>query len=293
MKVTKSKAILADSGLFYAAAIWGSTFFIVKNALDGIDPIVLVAYRFLIAGLLLLGYLVFKKKSVFKDIKIALFLSVILTLLYVSQTIGLQYTTASNSGFITGLFVAFIPLFLLTIFKINPNKMEILASVISLFGLWTLTGGMNDINFGDILTLIAAVTYALHVLYSDKYMKQGLDPIVISCQQFLIVGSISLAYALMADLSLEISTSYAWKATLFLAIFPTLTAFLIQMFAQKIRTPLRVSLIFALEPVFAALFAWTLGGEEVITHRAIGGLLIFVALIISGLPTPKTLLKKN
>ena len=287
MNVSKSKAITADFGLFYAAAIWGSTFFIVKNALDGIDPVVMVAFRFLLAGFILLGYLIYKKKNIFTNLKTALFLSVILCFLYIPQTVGLKYTTASNSGFITGLFVAFIPLFLRTIFKVKPNIMEILASIISLLGLWTLTGGLKDINFGDTLTLLAAVTYALHVLYSDKYMKQGIDPVVISCQQFLIVGLLSLFYALLFGLPLNITTSYAWKATIFLALFPTLSAFLIQMFAQRIRSPLRVSLIFALEPVFAALFAWTIGDEQIIAHRALGGFLIFIALIVSGLPSPK------
>ncbi len=291
MEREKSKALLADSGLFYAAAIWGSTFFIVKNALDGIDPIVMVAFRFLLAGVILLGYLIYKKKNIFADLKIAFFLSVILCLLYIPQTVGLKYTTASNSGFITGLFVAFIPIFSRLIFKVKPNLMEMIASVVSLLGLWILTGGMRDINFGDALTLLAAVTYALHVLYSDKYMKQGIDPVVISCQQFLIVGLLSLSYALIFGLPLQITTTYAFNATIFLAIFPTLSAFLIQMFAQKIRPPLRVSLIFALEPVVAALFAWTIGGEAIITHRAVGGGFIFMALIISGLPV--SLLRRN
>lgn len=293
MVTSKSKAILADSGLFYAAAIWGSTFFIVKNSLAGIDPVVMVAYRFLLAGIVLLGYLIYKKKNVFKDIKIAFFLAVILCLLYIPQTVGLKYTTASNSGFITGLFVAFIPIFLKLIFKVNPSKTEIIASAVSLFGLWILTGGMQDVNYGDILTLMAAITYALHVLYSDKYIKKGVDPIIISCQQFIIVGLLSLTYALIFDLPTEITTSYAWKATIFLALFPTLSAFLIQMFAQSIRTPIRVSLIFAFEPLFAALFAWTLGGEEIITHRAIGGCFIFAALLITGIPTAQNKLKKN
>ncbi len=287
MEISKSKALFADTGLFYAAAVWGSTFFIVKNALEGIDPVVMVAFRFLLAGIILLVYLIYKKKNVFAHLKTAFFLSVLLCLLYIPQTVGLKYTTASNSGFITGLFVAFIPIFLRTIFKVKPNKMEITASIISLLGLWILTGGMKDINFGDSLTLLAAVTYALHVLYSDKFMKEGLDPVIISCQQFLLVGILSLLYALFFNLPMHITTSYAWKATIFLALFPTLSAFLIQMFAQKIRSPLRVSLIFALEPVFAALFAWTLGGETIITHRAVGGCLIFAALIISGIPLPQ------
>lgn len=287
MTSSKSKAFIADIGLFYAAAIWGSTFFVVKNALDGIDPVVLVAYRFLLAGLLLLFYLLYKKKNVFLYWKQSLFLAVILWILYISQTIGLRYTTASNSGFITGLFVAFIPLFLRVIFKTKPTKMELIACGISLTGLWILTGGMHDINFGDMLTIFAAVTYALHVLYSDKYMKEGLDPLLISCQQFIFIGLLSLISAVIFGLEFTYHNDYALYATFFLALFPTLTAFVIQLYAQKIRSPLRVSLIFALEPVFAAVFAWTIGGEQIVRHRAAGGFLIFLALIVSGLPPLK------
>lgn len=293
MAIFKTKNLMADTGLFYAAAIWGSTFFIVKNALNGIDPVLLVSLRFLISGILLLGYLLYKKKSIFTNLKTAFILAIILLFLYIPQTIGLKYTTASNSGFITGLFVAFIPIFLKIIFKVTPTKIEIFASIVSLSGLLILTGGMQDINFGDSLTLMAAVTYALHVLLSDKFLKQGIDPVVITCQQCLLIGLFSLFYVFIFDLPMQITTSYALYATIFLALFPTLSAFLIQMFAQRIRPPVRVSLIFALEPVFAALFAWTLGGEEIITHRAIGGCLIFAALLISGIPVKNRRVIKN
>ena len=284
----KRKTLLADIGLFYAAAIWGSTFFIVKDALTGIDPVIMVAYRFLLAGTILLIYLKVTHKPVFVRLGRALFLSIILWSLYIPQTIGLRYTTASNSGFITGLFVLFVPIFLLLLFKKKPTLFEIIASGISLMGLWILTGGLHDINLGDILTLIAAMTYALHVLYSDKYMKAGVDPIMISCQQFLMVGILSLLTGLLFHLPFGIRTVSAGWTVVFLALFPTLSAFVIQMFAQQITTPVKVSLIFALEPVFAALFAWTFGGEAIILHRAAGGVLIFIALIVSGLSTAPT-----
>ncbi len=283
---SKRSDVLADLGLFYAAAIWGSTFFIVKDALSDIDPIVMVAYRFLLAGLLLLVYLLVKGKRVVAGLGRAVFLSVILWLLYASQTVGLRYTTASNSGFITGLFVFFTPFFLLTIFRHRPTIMEVIGSAVSLMGLWVLTGGLSDINIGDMLTLIAAMTYALHVLFSDRYMKAGVDPVVISCQQFLLVGLFSIAAALVLDLPMTVGSFKVGGVVVFLALFPTLSAFLIQMFAQRVVSPIKVSLIFALEPVFAAVFAWTLGGEEIITHRALGGVLIFLALIISGIRLP-------
>ncbi len=136
------------------------------------------------------------------------------------------------------------------------------------------------------LTLLAAVTYALHVLYGDKYIKEGADPYVISCQQFLLVGIMCVVTGAVLQLPFGIGSISAGWTVVFLALFPTLSAFLIQMIAQKTTTALKVSLIFALEPVFAAVFAWTLGGEEFVPHRALGGLLIFTALVISGLPSP-------
>jgi len=283
----KYKRVLADTGLFYAAAIWGSTFFMVKEALAGIDPVILVAYRFLLAGGVMLVFLLITGRPVLQGLRRGAVLAVLLWLLYIPQTIGLGYTTASNSGFITGLFVIFVPIFMRSVFRRKPSMTEWIASGVALIGLWVLTGGMTDFNLGDGLTLLAAVTYALHVLYSDKYMKAGLDPFIISCQQFLIIGVLSLITGIVFRLDFGIHTPTAIWTTLFLALFPTLSAFVIQMWAQKITTPMKVSLIFALEPVFAALFAWTLGGETPVLHRALGGLFIFTALVISGLPVPR------
>lgn len=274
--------LFADLGLFYAAVIWGATFVVVQWTLTGVDAITMVGYRFLIAGTLLLVYLALKGKPLLSNWPRALWLATILWSLYASQTIGLNYTTASNSGFITGLFVVFVPIFLITVFKRRPTVWEIVATLISLGGLWILTGGLRQINTGDALTLISAMTYALHLLYSDKYMKAGADPLLISCQQFLLVGAFSLIFGWVTGRSFAI-TPVAVGWTLFLALFPTLSAFVIQMFAQRFTSPLRVSLIFAFEPVFAAVFAWTIGGELFAWKSAIGGLLIFAGLVISGL----------
>ncbi|MDF1544411.1 MAG: DMT family transporter [bacterium] len=290
---SKRHLLFADIGLFYAAAVWGSTFIIVKAALEHIDPITMVAYRFLIAGSVLLVFLIVTGRPVFEGWKRAALLAGIIWTLYVPQTIGLKYTTASNSGFITGLFVIFVPIFLRTLFKTKPNRMEVLASVVALIGLWILTGGMTRVNIGDLLSLAAAMSYALHLLYSDKFMKMKIDPYVISCQQFLFVGIYSLITVLLFDLPLSVGNVETFGVVLFLALFPTLSAFLIQMLAQQIVSPLKVSLIFALEPVFAGIFAWTVGGEELLLSGAIGGSLIFAALIISGLPAKKTVPAKS
>jgi drug/metabolite transporter (DMT)-like permease len=287
MMQSRRTELLADLGLFYAAVIWGATFVVVQWALDGVDAVTMVGYRFLIAGGLLLVYLALRGKSLSIGWPRALWLATILWSLYASQTIGLNYTTTSNSGFITGLFVVFVPIFLITIFKRRPTIWEIIATVISLGGLWILTGGLRQLNTGDALTLISAMTYALHLLYSDKYMKAGADPLLISCQQFLLVGAFSLVFGWITGRSFTV-TPAALGWTIFLALFPTLSAFVIQMFAQRFTSPLRVSLIFAFEPVFAAVFAWTIGGELFAWKSAFGGILIFAGLVISGVGAKPT-----
>ncbi|MFH2019971.1 MAG: DMT family transporter [archaeon] len=275
----KHKTAIADLGLLYSAAIWGSTFFIVKNSLDSIDPIVLVGYRFMLAAIILGVYLAAKKHNLFDKWKQGFILGFVLWLLYASQTIGLKFTTASNSGFITGLFVVFVP-FIGLFFKIRPTKHKIISVFIAITGLWLLTGGLYDINFGDMLTLIAALTYAIHILLADKYVK-NCHPLVLSFQQFFTMGLLSFASAILFGLPFSVQSSGTVGIIIFLALFPSLSAFAIQLVAQKFTSPIKVALIFTMEPVFAAVFAWTLGKEEFIMLRALGGLLIVAAMIIS------------
>jgi drug/metabolite transporter (DMT)-like permease len=284
-----SKNAYANFGLFYAAAIWGSTFFIVKNSLQFISPIMLVGYRFTLAAAILAIYLLYKRQPLFRNIKQGLLMGLFLWLLYITQTIGLKITTASNSGFITGLFVAFVPLFALLLFKKRPTYFGLAAVGLSIAGLWLLSGGLKEINAGDLLTLAAAATYAIHILLADKYMKTGADPYILCFQQFAFVGVVSLLIGAFDSSQFLPSTNGVIGTIIFLAVFPTLSAFVIQLVAQRLVTPLRVSLIFAFEPVFAALFAWTAGGEIFRPERALGGLLIFVAMIVSGLERPSRL----
>lgn len=283
----KIKTYLADFGLLYAAAIWGSTFFIVKESLDSIDPVVMVGYRFSIAAFVLAVFLLFKKKSLFAYYKEGFVLGFLLWSLYIPQTIGLAYTSASNSGFITGLFIVFVPLFTFLFKKELPSLLKNIAILLSLIGLWFLTGGLKEANFGDLITLITAIAYAAHLFTADLFVKKEIDPIILSFQQFFWVGILSFITALVFDLPLEILTTKVIWVVLFLAFLPTLMAFVIQLFAQKFTSPIKVSLIFALEPVFAAIFAWTLGGETFIPQNAFGGLLIFLGMILSEIPSEK------
>ena len=143
---------------------------------------------------------------------------------------------------------------------------------------------MNNINRGDVLTLITALAYALHILFAGKYMGSGSDPFIMTFQQFLVVGVLSIISALPFSVSLSWTQGEVWWIIIFLAFFPTISAFLIQMISQKFTSPFKVALIFSMEPVFAAIFAWTLGGEQFLLRRGIGGLIIVSAILLSEIP---------
>lgn len=281
--VSKKSQRLSELGLFFSAAIWGSTFFVVKDVLQHVDPTILVGYRFLLAAIFAGLFCLITKKSLIKNLVHGSLLGFLLWLLFISQTMGLSYTTASNSGFITGLFIIFVPTFSLLLFKKKPLKLDVMAVVFSLSGLWILTGGLVDINLGDLLTLVSAITYSIHILLVDKYIRDGDNAFVLGFQQFSISGIISLSFGVVFGLPFSVITTETAGVILFLAFLPSFSAFIIQNLAQKVIKPVRVSLILAFEPVFAALFAWTLGNELIVIHRLIGGLFIFFGLIISGI----------
>ena len=115
--IEKYKKITALFGVIFITAAWGSTFVVVKESLNGINPLVLVGYRFAVASIILILYLFYKKKSIFQNLKEGAVLGFCMWGMYISQTIGLMYTKASNSGFITGMYILFIPLLNLIIFR--------------------------------------------------------------------------------------------------------------------------------------------------------------------------------
>lgn len=265
-------------GLFYCAFIWGSTFVVTKWALSTVNPISMVSIRFFISAAVLFPFVI--KKNLMNYLKEAFVLSLFLSSLYITQTVGLLYTTASNSGFITGLFIIFIPIFIFLFKRIKPDRIEIISSMVAISGMWFLTGGIDGINKGDFLTLVAAISYSAHLLFTDRYVKNNYDTTLLVFQQFWMVGVISALFSFSFGYDFNVSSLNGWMVIVFLALFPTLSAFFIQMKAQKYIEPFKVGIIFCFEPVFAAIFAWTVGGEDFVLKKAVGGFLIFVSMLL-------------
>ena len=187
-----------------------------------------------------------------------------------------------------GIFVIFVPFFAYIFFKKKPSMIKLVSVIIVCLGLFILTGGLKEFNLGDGLTLITAMAVALHILFADIYVNtKKIDIYALSFQQFFFAGLLSLFLGIVSKAPLLIKQS-SFPVIIFLAIFPTLSAFLIQNIAQKYASPVKVAIIFSMEPVFAAIFAWTLGNEMFILSKAFGGLLIFSGMIFSELQLLKS-----
>ena len=279
--IEKYKKITALFGVIFITAAWGSTFVVVKESLNGINPLVLVGYRFAVASIILILYLFYKKKNIFQNLKEGAVLGVFMWGMYISQTIGLMYTKASNSGFITGMYILFIPLLNLIIFRKRFQKIKIISIVFSLLGIYFLTGGIKSFNKGDFLTLITAGFCALHILAADCYMKKDRDIFVITFQQFALTSILSFVLSLTIGYDFSIGDIKVAKSILYLAIFPTVLAFVIQMYAQKYMSPFKIGALFALEPIFALIMAVQFGSEILTINSVFGGILIVAGIILS------------
>jgi drug/metabolite transporter (DMT)-like permease len=275
---------LSFVGLLIATGIWGSTFFVIKDTLNTIHPVTLVAYRFAIAAAIFFLIVYIRKEKFWAHAKHGVILGLFVWSIYTLQTLGLQYTTASNSGFITGLFIVFVPLFGLLFFKRKPKVMQLSALAIALVGLWFLTGGLKSINIGDILTLLTAIGIGLNILVIDKFVKEKKSVAVLCFQQFFTTAILSFATVLIFGLPLAVEGTRTLFPIIYLAVFGSVIAQGLQLLSQRGLQPLTSSLLLSTEPIFAALFAWTLGNETFVLASAIGGLFVVIAIFISEIP---------
>lgn len=286
--LSRKQYILIDLALLVAVIIWGSTFIMIKDELENLGPVSMLVYRFFCAAFLVGIYLKFKKIPLFVNFSKGALVGLCLWLVYVPQNIGMLYTTASNSGFITALFVAFVPLFSIAFFRRWPSAVRIFAALLSLVGLWFLTGGFSKLNRGDLITLISPFACALFVLFTDQALKKnGMSPLVLCFQQFLTAGILSLVWILVSHEPFVIHGIKTWLVIGYLSVFATALTFCVTAFVQKLTSPMKVTLIFALEPVFAAFFACVWGNESFGPMQAIGGVLMVLATIISETPREK------
>ncbi|MEH7093400.1 DMT family transporter [Neobacillus vireti] len=298
-------SLIADLSLLFVTLIWGTTFVLVQNAIDFLPPFAFNGIRFSLAALLLFLCLLFFDFKQLKQLNLKLvgsgvFIGLWLFLGYVTQTLGLLYTTTSKAGFITGLSVVLVPLFSMFLFKQYPSKNAVFGVIAATMGLFLLTlADVSGLNIGDGFVFICAISFGMHIIItgkvSNKYPTLLLTIIQISTVAFLSTFSSFFFENWRKSVRIEVFVSKDVLAALIVtSVFATAIAFFIQTNFQKYTSTTRVALIFAMEPVFAALTGFFWAHERLSISALLGCILIFLGMIFAELPARKLpLLRKS
>lgn len=261
--------------------IWGATFPATKAALEQVPPLTFLFLRFLIGAALVFAVLWISGRAIPRDrftIRISIIATVWLFLGYVLQTVGLHYTTASNSAFITVLYVVFVPLFLR---RWGPRGW--LAAFISMAGLWLLVKPTAQGNVGDVLSLGCAAAFAAHIACLERFTRVA-DPVAVFAWQLAFVTP-----AMFGMMAWESPSASAFVFSSVLAVGLGVTgvlatgAFAIQIWVQRVLPAQQVALLFSLEPACAAWLAWYFLGETMDAQGWVGSLLILAGVLIGSL----------
>ena len=277
------KSLKADLALLLVTIFWGAGFPATKIALQTMTPYYHIGIRFAVASLLL-SLLFFKKlRNLNKSlIKPALILSSFLFATYAFQTVGIQYTTASKSGFFSGLAVLIVPLFSIFYLKTKLELKTIISVATATLGLFLLSYTGSDFNFniGDFLTILCSICYAWQLLFTGTYVQKH-DATLLAIVQLFFVSLYGMAFAVILEpIPANMSVPSFWSL-MFSAVFCTAFAFWMQTTAQKFTAASHIALIFTMEPVFGALTSFLLLNEVLGAMGIIGGILIVSAMIIS------------
>ena len=271
--------LLATLGLLSVTALWGSTFFLIRDLLERVPTVDFLGVRFAIASLAMLAV---APRSIGRLSPDARRHAVVLGALYggaqILQTAGLAHTPASVSGFITGMYVVSTPLFAAVLLRSRIGALTWVAVLLATVGLAVLSLRGLSVGYGEGLTFIAALIYALHIVGLGAWSTPE-GAIGMSVLQSLVIAGICLVCAVPGGVTLPDRTG-DWLSVLYMALGAGALALLMQTWAQAHLAPTRSAIIMSMEPVFAALFAVTLGGETATSRMLVGGALVLTAMLI-------------
>lgn len=278
--------------LVITAIIWGSGFVASAVALEHYTPYQILAGRFLI-GAVILSLIFFKKfnklnkSTLIKGALLGLFLYIAFAL----QTVGLQFTTPSKNAFLTAVNVVIVPFIGFLLYKRKIDMYELTGAILAVVGIAVLSLKLSsDVNVGDILTLGCAIGFAFHIFYTAKFVKTE-DPVVLTIVQMVtaaVIGCIVILFR--GETSFSVETEGVMNL-LYLGIFSTTIAFLMQTVAQKYITETKAAIILATESFWGMVFSIIILSEIMTVRMIIGAFLILLAILIS--ETKMGFLKKD
>ena len=271
-------AWLGVLALHITAVLWASTFLVVKDAVSSVPPSLLICCRFALATLMLAPFL---RGSSWALWRAGLENAVWFTLIYATQTIGLQSSSASRSAFISVLYVAVVPLFLCTCGR-RVRKLEWLAVLAALFGIWLLTVPAGQASAGDVWILLSVLVMALQLIRLEVIAKQfaswSLTAVTVCCGTFLSLIWLALE---APSLRLEWRAFPIWQV-IYLGVIVTGVGSWLMVAGQARVSGVRTAVIFALEPVWAAALAAMIG-ERLALMGWLGGVLVVGANLLPNL----------
>jgi drug/metabolite transporter (DMT)-like permease len=276
--VRESK-VFSSVALMAVALIWGGAFLSMKGTLERLDVNSFLAWRFLIATLLL----ILIRPSVLKKINLPFFkkgvvLGLFLSSGYIFQSFGLTLTTVSNTGFITGLYVVLTPLIAAVILRKNITLVEWFAVLVATIGLALLSLNGLQFGLGEFLVLVSALLFAFHIVGLGEWSK-GLDAYALTVLQLGTCAVVTFLASFKSGFKAP-PDSGVWWSIIYTAVFATALAFIVQTWAQSFIAPSTVGVILAAEVFFAAgLGIWFLN-EPVTLRIALGGFLVLASMYL-------------
>lgn len=285
------RKLKADLSLMFCSLIWGVTFAVVKIGLDLSSPFIFLAIRFTVAAALMAAFQWkmhghVRREEIFPGMRLAFFMFSG----YCFQTVGLQYTTASNSGFVTGSSVVLVPLLLGVFWGRALTKWLYIGSFAALIGLYFLTvpaEGLRYLNRGDVLTFVGAGFYAVHIILVGEYSQERS---VSALSLIQVAGCAAMAWPLTVFAGgirwQPIRFVWGWPlllSILICAVFATAIAFTVQLWAQQYTSPGHAAILFALEPVFAVITSYLFLTERLSRRAWIGAGLVVAGIVAAEL----------
>ena len=285
------KTVQSNILLLLAAIIWGFAFTAQRFGMQHIGPFTFNALRFFLGSFSLLPFVVFYSQkseqpfSYYLKGKKLLIPIVVGSALFIAsglQQIGIQFTTAGNAGFITGLYVIIVPL--MGIFLHHKTSLGTwIGASLAVVGMYLLSvHGSNEFAWGDFWVFIGAFFWATHVLLVDKFIKQY-SAILLACLQFFVCGIFSLIIALIRENFIWSDIQAATIPILYAGVMSVGVAFTLQVIAQRHAKPAHTAIILSLESVFAAIGGWILLSESLSLKGIIGASLMLAGMLISQL----------
>ena len=273
--------------------IWGTTFTVVKDVSNSIDPFLLSGFRNLIATSVLFVYFIITKKGKIlldkNSLRTGFVLGVLLGTIYISQTIGITFTSANHSAFITCSAVIMVPVILFLFGWEKFNKKQILSILMVAIGLvlLTLKSGLSGFNLGDLITLAAAVICAMHIVFSGLYVRKY-NFLSLIFYQFFFAGLVSFcslfskqAFYNFPPILFENDAIYN---VLYLGLLGSLFCYFVTVWGQKHVSTTYIALIFSLEPLFASVTNYLVLNEVFTTKEFIGAVIIFGGILLYSVP---------